>query len=82
MTTTVEADVVSVLNVHLVSVTKDGPGVLAGEHLLVAYPPHVPVARLVNSLKGVWARRPRQRYRVRTDRSTCGLPANQRFRSV
>jgi putative transposase len=37
-------------------------------HLLVAYPPHVAVARLVNSLKGVSARRLRQRYRVRTHR--------------
>jgi putative transposase len=37
-------------------------------HLLVADPPHVAVARLVNSLKGVSARRLRQRYRVRTHR--------------
>ena len=36
--------------------------------LLVAYPPQVAVARLVNSLKGVSARRLRQRYRVRTHR--------------
>lgn len=35
-------------------------------HLLVAYPPQIAVARLVNSLKGVSARRLRQRYRVRT----------------
>ena len=35
-------------------------------HLLVAYPPQVSVTRLVNSLKGVSARRLRQRYRVRT----------------
>jgi putative transposase len=35
-------------------------------HLLVAYPPQVAIARLVNSLKGVSARRLRQRYRVRT----------------
>ena len=34
-------------------------------HLLVAYPPQVAIARLVNSLKGVSARRLRQRYRVR-----------------
>jgi putative transposase len=34
-------------------------------HLLVASPPQVAVARLVNSLKGVSARR-RQCYRVRT----------------
>jgi putative transposase len=37
-------------------------------HLFVAYPPQVAVARLVNSLKGVSARRLRQRYRVRTHR--------------
>ena len=37
-------------------------------HLLVAYLPHVAVARLVNSRKGVSARRLRQRYRVRTHR--------------
>jgi putative transposase len=36
--------------------------------LLVASPPHVAVARLVNSRKGVSARRLRQRYRVRTHR--------------
>lgn len=35
-------------------------------HLLVEYPPKVPVAALVNSLKGVSARRLRQRYPVRT----------------
>jgi putative transposase len=35
-------------------------------HLQVGYPPNVAVARLVNSLKGVSARRLRQRYRVRT----------------
>jgi putative transposase len=37
-------------------------------HLLVADPPHGAVARLVNSRKGVSARRLRQRYRVRTYR--------------
>ncbi|MFL6219127.1 MAG: IS200/IS605 family transposase [Actinomycetes bacterium] len=37
-------------------------------HLLVASPPQVTVARLVNSLKGVSARRLRQRSRVRTHR--------------
>ena len=37
-------------------------------HLLVASPPQVAVARLVNSLKGVSARQLRQRYRVRTHR--------------
>jgi putative transposase len=40
--------------------------------LLVGYPPNVAVARLVNSLKGVSARRLRQRYRVRPTGSTCG----------
>jgi putative transposase len=38
-------------------------------HLLVAYPPQVAVGRLVNSLKGVSARRLRQHYRVRTHRA-------------
>jgi REP element-mobilizing transposase RayT len=42
--------------------------------LLVAYPPHVAVARLVNSLKGVSARRLRQRYRVRTHREHVWSP--------
>ena len=37
-------------------------------HLLIASPPHIAVARLVNSLKGVFARRLRQRDRVRTQR--------------
>jgi hypothetical protein len=41
-------------------------------HLLVAYPPHVAVARLVNFLKGVSARRLRQHYRVRPTGSTYG----------
>ena len=44
-------------------------------HLLVAYPPHVAVARLVNSLKGVSARRLRQRYRVRTQREHLWSPS-------
>jgi putative transposase len=44
-------------------------------HLLVAYPPHVAVARLVNSLKGVSARRLRQRYRVRTHREHLWSPS-------
>jgi putative transposase len=44
-------------------------------HLLVAYPPHVAVARLVNSLKGVSARRLRQRYRVRTRREHLWSPS-------
>jgi REP-associated tyrosine transposase len=37
-------------------------------HLPVADPPHGAVARLVNSLKGVSARRLRQPYRVRIHR--------------
>jgi putative transposase len=44
-------------------------------HLLVAYPPHVAVARLVNSLKGVAARRLRQRYPVRTHREHLWSPS-------
>jgi putative transposase len=52
-------------------------------HLLVASPPQVAVARLVNSLKGVSsARRLRQRYRVRTHRSTCGRRRISRPRLV
>lgn len=37
-------------------------------HLLIEYPPKVAVASLVNSLKGVSARKLRQRYRIRTHR--------------
>ena len=37
-------------------------------HLLAEYPPKVPAAALVHSLKGVPARRLRQRYQVRTHR--------------
>jgi putative transposase len=37
-------------------------------HLLVASPPQVATARLVHPLKGVSARRLRQRHRVRTHR--------------
>jgi putative transposase len=44
-------------------------------HLLVAYPPHVAVARLVNSLKGVSARRLRQRYRIRTHQKHLWSPS-------
>jgi putative transposase len=44
-------------------------------HLLVEYPPKVPVAALVNSLKGVSARRLRQRYRVRTHREHLWSPS-------
>jgi putative transposase len=43
--------------------------------LLVASPPHVPVARLVNSRKGVSARRLRQRYRVRSHREHLWSPS-------
>jgi putative transposase len=44
-------------------------------HLLVAYPPQVAVARLVNSLRGVSARRLRQRHRVRTHREHLWSPS-------
>jgi putative transposase len=44
-------------------------------HLLVASPPQVAVARLVNSRKGVSARRLRQRYRVRTHREHLWSPS-------
>lgn len=44
-------------------------------HLLVEYPPKVPVAALVNSLKGVSARRLRQRYRVRAHRDHLWSPS-------
>ena len=44
-------------------------------HLLVAYPPQVAIARLVNSLKGVSARQLRQRYRVRTHREHLWSPS-------
>jgi putative transposase len=44
-------------------------------HLLVGYPPNVAVARLVNSLKGVFARRLRQRYRVRTHQEHLWSPS-------
>jgi putative transposase len=44
-------------------------------HLLVEYPPKVPVASLVNSLKGVSARRLRQRYKVRTRREHLWSPS-------
>ena len=37
--------------------------------------PHIAVARLVNSLKGVSARRLRQRYRVRTHREHLWSPS-------
>lgn len=42
-------------------------------HLLVHYPPKVALSKLVNSLKGVTARRLRQEYAPPpTSRSTCG----------
>jgi putative transposase len=44
-------------------------------HLLAAYPPQVAVARLVNSLKGVSARRLRQPFRVRTHREHLWPPS-------
>jgi putative transposase len=44
-------------------------------HLLVDYPSKVPVAALVNSLKGVSARRLRQRYPVRTHREHLWSPS-------
>jgi putative transposase len=42
----------------------------------VAYPPQVAVARLVNSLKGVSARRLHQRYRVRSHREHLWSPSS------
>jgi putative transposase len=51
-------------------------------HPLVASPPQVAVARLVHSLKGVSARRLRQRYRVRTTGSSCGRRRISRPRLV
>jgi putative transposase len=44
-------------------------------HLLVEYPPKVSAAALVNSLKGVSARRLRQRYRIRTHREHLWSPS-------
>jgi putative transposase len=38
-------------------------------HLLVSYPPKIPVSALVNSLKGVSARRLRSEYTGRVDRA-------------
>ncbi len=43
--------------------------------LLVEYPSKVAVSSLVNSLKGVSARRLRQRYRVRTQREHLWSPS-------
>jgi putative transposase len=44
-------------------------------HLPIKYPPKVPVALLVNSLKGVSAQRLRQRYQVRAHRGRLGSPS-------
>jgi len=44
-------------------------------HLLVEYPTTVAVSALVNSLKGVSARRLRQQYRVRTHREHLWSPS-------
>jgi putative transposase len=45
-------------------------------HLLTGYPPQVSaVAALVNSLKGVSARMPRQRYRIRSHRGHLWSPS-------
>ena len=44
-------------------------------HLLVHYPPALALSKLVNSLKGVSARRLRQRYRVRTHRKHLWSPS-------
>ena len=44
-------------------------------HLLVEYPPKVAVSALVNSLKGVSARRLRERYRVRVHREHLWSPS-------
>jgi putative transposase len=44
-------------------------------HLVVASPPQVTIARLVNALKGVSAQRLRQRSRVRTHREHLWSPS-------
>ncbi len=43
--------------------------------LLVEYPPKVQLSSLVHSFEGVSARRPRQRYRVRTQREHLWSPS-------
>ena len=75
-------DMISYLSGVFGKVCEDFGAVLAeckGEddhvHLLVEYPPKVPVAALVNSLKGVSARRLRQEYRVRTHRDHLWSPS-------
>ncbi|MGI8446318.1 MAG: IS200/IS605 family transposase [Streptosporangiaceae bacterium] len=44
-------------------------------HLLIEYPPKVPVSVLVNSLKGVSSRKLRERYTVRTHRDHLWSPS-------
>jgi putative transposase len=44
-------------------------------HLLVEYPPKVPVSALVNSRKGVSARKIWQRYQIRTHREHLWSPS-------
>jgi putative transposase len=44
-------------------------------HLLAEYPPKVSITALVNSLKGVSARRVRQRYKIRTHREHLWPPS-------
>jgi REP element-mobilizing transposase RayT len=44
-------------------------------HLLAGYPPKAPLTALVNSLKGVSARRLRQRYQIRTHRQHLRPPS-------
>lgn len=44
-------------------------------HLLVEYPPSLPVSRLVNSLKGVSSRMLRKHYTVRTHRDHLWSPS-------
>ena len=44
-------------------------------HLLVEYPPHVTVSKLVNSLKGVSSRRLRQNLPVRTHQGHLWSPS-------
>jgi putative transposase len=44
-------------------------------HLLVEYPPSLPVSRLVNSLKGVSSRLLRKHYTVRTHRDHLWSPS-------
>ena len=59
------ASVCAGFGAELVELDRQGDHV----HRLVADPPQVAVARLVNSVEGVSAQRLRQRYRVRTHRA-------------